>query len=107
MSAPRPHRLSLPVAVFAIGALIALILSANRAALSYTDASPPVVKWVYNTTSADAGELQARLAEFGTSGWEVFAIDPSSQILEQDDDFRTRAIVERYQITGRRPASRQ
>lgn len=102
MSAAR--RLSLPVAVIAIAALLAIVFSTSRVALSDPDASPVIVKWEYHTTTVESGALQAKLAEFGAHGWVVFSINETSQILEYDDDFKTRAIVEKYQITGRRPS---
>jgi hypothetical protein len=103
MSAAR--RLSLPAVV--IAALIAIVFSVSRVALSQPDPIMPIVRWEYTTATVESGDLRAKLAEFGTNGWEVFSINEASQILEYDDDFKTRAIVEKYRITGRRPFVRR
>lgn len=100
---PATRRLSLPVLVVSLAALTAIVFSASRAALSYPDAGQPVVKWEYNTATVEAGDLQIKLAEFGTNGWDVFSVQHASQYLEQDQGPKTRLIVEKYQITGRKP----
>jgi hypothetical protein len=101
------RRLSLPIVVIAIATLIVSIFSSNRVALSYPDARQPIGRWVYNTATVESGNLAARLDEFGRNGWEVFSVHPTSQVLEQDQDLQTRLVVERYQITSRKPTGRQ
>jgi hypothetical protein len=96
------HRLSLPISLIAVTALISTIFFASAVARSNPDVNPPIVKWEYNTATVEAGELQTRLAEFGANGWEVFSVQQASQYLEQDQGPKTRLIVEKYQITGRK-----
>ncbi|MBI3862945.1 MAG: hypothetical protein HY290_13725 [Planctomycetia bacterium] len=104
---PATRRLGLPAIVLVSLALIAITISTGRVAQSYPDAEKGAVKWEYNTATVEAGELQVKLAEFGTNGWEVFSVHHATQVLEQDQGPKTRLVVEKFQITGRKPATRQ
>lgn len=103
---PATRRFGLPVMALSLVTLIAISISASRVALSFPDNEQRIVKWEYNTATVEAGELQVKLAEFGTNGWEVFSVHHYSQVIEQDQGPKTRLLVEKFQITGRRPAGR-
>jgi len=82
-----------------------LLLFGNREVHSYPDDTKPPVKWEYSTTTVDIASLAATLAELGPQGWEVFSVDHVASVLDQPGaDGKTRLVVEKMQVTAKRPA---
>lgn len=94
------------VAFSLVGGLVvcagAVYLLSERPALSYPPESKPA-KWQYTTATVEIGALQVKLDELGNGEWEVFAVDHSDSFVEQGGDGKTRLIVEKFQVTARKP----
>lgn len=85
--------------------LLGLFIVGNRQAHSFPDESRVPVKWEYSTATVDLGSLPATLNDLGPQGWEVFSVDHVSSVLDQPaGDGKTRLVVEKMQVTARRPA---
>ncbi|MSR57137.1 MAG: hypothetical protein EXS05_05645 [Planctomycetaceae bacterium] len=90
------------VCLFAVG----LLLVPGRPALSYPDEAPSALRWEYSTENVEAGGLLVKLGELSGQGWDVFSVEQFAQGIEQGADGKTRLLVERFQVTARRPMKR-
>ena len=98
---PRAFVPSLCLLLLAVG----LLVIGNRPAHSFPEESRAPAKWEYSTSTVDLGSLAATLNELGPQGWEVFSVDHVVSGLEQPAaDGKTRLVVEKLQVTSRRPA---
>ena len=58
----------------------------------------------FTTATVDLGSLAGTLSELGTQGWEVFSVDHVVSYLDQQEaDGKTRLVVEKMQVTAKRP----
>ena len=85
--------------------LFAVVLTAGLlgtpAARSYqaaADAKP--VRWEYVSEPVDANSVQSKLNEWASQQWELVVMVETDRAVETTD--KTRIIVEKFQITGRR-----
>jgi len=82
-----------------------LLVIGNRPAHSFPDEPRAAMKWEYSTATVELGSLPATLNDLGGQGWEVFSLDHVSSVLDQPAaDGKTRLVVEKMQVTARRPA---
>jgi hypothetical protein len=71
---------------------------------TFAENAPTSGKWDYSTATVDLGSLAGTLSELGTQGWEVFSVDHVVSYLDQQEaDGKTRLVVEKMQVTAKRP----
>lgn len=83
----------------AAGALVA------SSAIPRAAAQPAVVAqtWEYQTANLIPGDLQRKLTEMGQQGWQVFSIVNSDFSVDQTAENSPRLVVQRLEVTARRP----
>lgn len=100
------RRAIIPSLCVACALAVGLLLVASRPALSFPDDAQAAPRWEYTTENVDAGGLLVKLQELSGQGWEVFSVGQFAQEIEQRADGKTRLLVERFQVTSRRPLKR-
>lgn len=63
----------------------------------------PVTYWDYNTMSLDVVSLQSQLAAWTAEGWEVVSIIPVESTVDPQAGDHPKLLVNRIQLTGKRP----
>lgn len=82
--------------------VIAGWLLSAQPARSQSDKGQPPIKWEYNSTIVEANSLQAKVVELAADGWELLALNTAEQALDDRGDNKTRLVVEKYVVLGRR-----
>jgi hypothetical protein len=88
----------------AMGILLGTGLFTAPPALSYADpvAAPPQY---YMTVTVEANSLEAKLGDLARENWEIISIATASQVIDQATDAKTHIVVEKFQLTARRPSA--
>ena len=94
----RDHAFLIPVAILLAATVFVGGLSAGA------DSSPSV-KWQYNTTLISHDQLTTTLNQMGDDGWEVFSIQDTRSVVENDPATNAPHVkTEMFQVTAKRPA---
>lgn len=93
----REHAYLIPVAILLAATVFVGGLSAG--------ADPePSIKWRYNTTQISHDQLTQTLNQMGEDGWEVFSIQDTRSVVENDPATDTPHVkTEMFQVTAKRP----
>jgi hypothetical protein len=93
-------------AVFlAIGILLGTGALTGPPAFSYADPVTGPMPPQYMTATIDANELEAKVGDLARENWEIISIATASQFIDQTIDAKTRIVVEKFQVTARRPSA--
>src|SRR5262249_35295198 len=95
--------LTLTALCLALGALVGAGVFSVPPAYSYADPAAPPPQ--YMTTAVDANSLEGKLGDLARDNWEIFSVATSSQSIDQGADGKTHIIVEKFQVTARRPSA--
>src|SRR5262245_5104571 len=95
--------LTLAAICLALGALLGGGVFSVPSAYSYADPAAPPPQ--YMTAAVDANSLEGKLGDLTRENWEIFSITTASQSIDQGADGKTHIIVDKFQVTARRPSA--
>jgi hypothetical protein len=96
---------TLAAAFLATGVLLGTGTFTAPPAVSYADPVTGPMPPQYMTATIDANELEAKIGDLARENWEVISIATASQVIDQAADGKTRIVVEKFQVTARRPSA--
>jgi len=88
----------------ALGILLGTGIFTAPPAVSYADPVAGLLPFQYMTTTVDANSLEAKVGDLARESWEIVSIATASQVIDQAADARTHIVVEKFQVTARRPS---
>jgi hypothetical protein len=98
---------TLAAVALTIGILLGAAAFTAPPAFSYADPVAGPTPPQYMTATIDANELEAKIGDLARENWEIISIATASQFIDQTIEAKTRIVVEKFQLTARRPAAPQ
>jgi hypothetical protein len=89
----------------AIGILLGTGIFTAPPAVSYADPVAGPMPPQYMTATVEANSLEAKVGDLARENWEIISIATASQVIDQAADARTHIVVEKFQVTARRPSA--
>ena len=89
----------------AIGVLLGTGAFTAPPALSYADPVAGPMPPQYMTATVEANSLEAKIGDLAQENWEIISITTASQVIDQAADAKTHIVVEKFQLTARRPSA--
>jgi len=89
----------------ALGILLGTGLFSAQPVFSNADPVPGPTPPQYMTATVEANSLEARIGDLARDNWEIISIATASQVIDQATDAKTHIVVEKFQLTARRPAA--
>jgi hypothetical protein len=96
---------TLAAAFLAIGILLGTGIITAPPAVSYAEPVAGPMPPQYMTATIDANGLEAKIGDLARENWEIISITTSSQVIDQATDGKTHIVVEKFQVTARRPSA--
>lgn len=97
--------LTIAAICLAFGILLGAGTFTAPAALSGADPLAGSAPLQYSTATVDANSLEAKVGDLARENWEIFSITTASSEIDQGGDGKTRIVVEKFQVTARRPSA--
>ena len=96
---------TLTLVCLAIGILLGSGLFTVPHSISYADPVAGPMPPQYTTATVDANSLEAKLGDLARENWEIISITTASSYIDQGVDAKTHIIIEKFQVTARRPSA--
>jgi hypothetical protein len=58
----------------------------------------------YMTATVDANSLEGKIGDLARENWEIVSITTASSVIDQAADAKTHIVIEKFQVTARRPS---
>ena len=88
----------------ALGVVLGTGVFTSPHAISFADPAAAPIPPQYTTATVDANSLEGKLGDLARENWEIISITTASSYIDQGVDAKTHIVIEKFQVTARRPS---